>query len=95
MIGATVPGATVPGVENPVWRKLLTGELQHQFKFLAAGMCFSRNIREVAKDPSEESIERSVAEVQSFCAKYRPLLKTDLESLFPESLFPEEAVANG
>jgi hypothetical protein len=81
---------TVPGTSNPVWRRLLTGELQHQFKFLAAGMCFSRNIREVAKNPSEDNIEHAVAEVQSFCVKYRPLLKNDLDTLFPE-----EAFANG
>jgi hypothetical protein len=58
--------------------------ISHQFKFMAAGLCLARNIREITKDPTEERILRGIDEFYAFCEKYQPLLQEDLIVLFPQ-----------
>lgn len=64
------------------WKKLVTGEIKHNFKVFSASMCVNRNVREVVKNPNEIVISNAIDEVYTFFRKYELLLNDDIKEIF-------------
>jgi hypothetical protein len=72
----------IPDKSDPRWMDLITGKKKHQFKFAAASLCVSRNMREVAKDPSLQQMMKSVDEIHALFTKYEKFAADDLRAIF-------------
>ncbi|GHV10805.1 hypothetical protein AGMMS49938_00430 [Fibrobacterales bacterium] len=72
----------LPSKEHEGWRKLLEGQISHNFSFVAAGLCVARNIREVRRNKSEESYNTALSEVYEFFRKYERFLINDIREIF-------------
>lgn len=64
------------------WKQLLIGEMNYQFKAVAAGLIVSRLSRSVKQDTSTENINKCIDEVYTFFIKYEKVFKDDIEAIF-------------
>ena len=72
----------VPKKTDPRWKALLQGNVEYQFKMVAAGLCVARNRRIMAKDSSPAALEASLDEVYGFFEKYESILADDISAIF-------------
>jgi hypothetical protein len=72
----------IPDKSDPRWKDILTGKIDHHFRFVAAGMCVSRNMRSVEAEKTQENMQRAVTELHTFFTKYEQIAKDDLETVF-------------
>ena len=72
----------VPSKTDPRWKKLVSGELNHQFKMTAAGMCVSRNQRMYKRENSEAAMKSAVDNLHEFFTKFEQIAGDDINALF-------------
>ncbi len=78
----------VPPETNPIWLKLVTGELEYQFSFLAAKVLLTR-IKLKAKFSNEPGvIEEGITQLRNLFIRssHVPKIQQDLENLFTGGL---------
>ena len=68
--------AQIPPPSDPVWDKLVTGQITHKFALFAANMAFSRAVRLVASEPARKP--QLIDELYRFCSKYSNELADEL-----------------
>lgn len=59
---------SIPPKSAPVWRKLVTGEVNHKFSFFAANMVIGRCGRNFKLDPS--SLAKGIEEIHEYFEKH-------------------------
>lgn len=69
--------------KRPIWRKLVTKEVNLDLSFLAAKILLFSTQRTVTKNPSETNIEKAKEEIFSLYMKNKdlPSAKKDIELL--------------
>jgi hypothetical protein len=72
----------VPLKTNEKWKSLVTGQVNHSFKCVPAGLMLSRLIRESKKDYSLPNINKLIDEAYSFFLKYESILGDDIKEIF-------------
>lgn len=72
----------IPDKSDPRWKKLVTGEKNHQFKMTAAGMCVNRNQRMYKRDNSEAAMKSAVDNLHEFFTKFETIAVDDIKALF-------------
>ncbi|MBN1525777.1 MAG: hypothetical protein JW904_14965 [Spirochaetales bacterium] len=72
----------IPPVEDPRWIKILKGEINHNFKAIAAGLMISRLSRSLKSDSSSKALKSYSAEMRSFFLKYEKVFNEDIKTLF-------------
>ncbi|OHD16408.1 MAG: hypothetical protein A2086_08070 [Spirochaetes bacterium GWD1_27_9] len=72
----------LPEKTNPKWKKLLTGEINHNFKSIPAAMMVSRLKREIKKNDSPEHAKKLIEEVYNFFSKFEVILTEDIKVIF-------------
>ncbi len=63
----------LPNVNNPVWRNLLTNQLQVDLNFLGAKMLISKLRVSLKLSPSNETVEDAIKEIYDLYQKYKDL----------------------
>ena len=73
----------LPDKNDPMWEKLITGKIEHNFKQVSAGMMLSR-MQRMTKTPELFNVEMSdlIEEVYSFFEKFENLLEEDIKKIF-------------
>ena len=72
----------VPLKTNDKWKSLVSGELDHNFKCVPAGLMLSRLKREAKKDNSSSNINILIDEAYNFFIKYESILTEDIKQIF-------------
>ena len=72
----------IPAIDHPKWKTLLTGNVEHNFHCVPAGLMLSRIRRELVKDDSEENYNKYLKEAVTFFQKYEKILKEDIDAIF-------------
>ena len=72
----------LPNKDDYRWRNLLENKITHNFSFVAAGLCVSRNIRELKRKNTEETYKLALDQIYIFFQKYEKLLKKDIMEIF-------------
>ena len=72
----------IPSKTDPRWKKLVTGELDHQFKMTAAGMCVSRNQRMYKRESTDTVMTSAVENLHEFFTKFEKIAEDDIKALF-------------
>jgi hypothetical protein len=72
----------LPSKNDPKLRKLVTGELSHDFKAVAASMMLSRLRRSIQADGGEANILACIEEFHAFVQKYEKVMDADMSAIF-------------
>ncbi len=74
---------TIPEKNNPKWRKILTGEIEHKYE----NYVFQTKIHQLRKDVKTEkvSIDDAVNDLYELCVKYATSIQTDLSQIFDKN----------
>lgn len=72
----------LPTKNDEIWIKLVTGKIQHNFKFVPAGLLISRVVRHVNKSNSATELDKYVTEVYNFFEKYQNVFPDDINAIF-------------
>lgn len=72
----------IPKKEDPRWKDIVTGKINHQFKTVSAGMCLTRIKRNLGKDANEDTVSKAVEEIYLFFVKFENILQDDIKILF-------------
>jgi hypothetical protein len=72
----------IPSKTDKRWEMLVTGEIDHEFKTLAAGLLLSRLRREAKSKADRGTISRCVDEEYAFFEKYESVLRDDIVDIF-------------
>jgi hypothetical protein len=67
---------------DPRWMNLLNGKLQHKFQVVAAAMMVSKCQRQVARDPSPQSMQKTLDELHAYFTNFENLVTNDLKVIF-------------
>lgn len=73
---------SLPDLDHPQWRRLVTGQSTHKFAVASAGMMFMRLQRRVAADDADAAVDAACAEARAYCEKYRAILGDDIAAIF-------------
>ena len=74
----------VPEKTDRRWQDLVQGKIQHEFRFVPAGLMVSRLTRKVSKDNTNGTISKAVDEAYTFFIKYEKVFKDDIGAIFRE-----------
>lgn len=74
----------LPSREDPRWKMLVQGVKVYNLKSVPAGMMLSRHRRSIARDSSEQNINKRANEVYAFFKKYERILGFDIATIFGE-----------
>ncbi len=72
----------LPPKTDPRWRKLVTGEIKHEFELFSAGLMMTRIGRSLSHDSSEPTVQKYVDETHAFFSKYEAVLQNDIKAVF-------------
>jgi hypothetical protein len=72
----------LPAKSNIIWKKLIKGEIKHQFKSVPAGLIISRISRSIKNDESPGNINKCLDEVYEFFKKYEKIFIDDINVIF-------------
>jgi len=72
----------IPPVNDPRWRKVVTGATAFKPKMLAAQILMGRLVVNVQHDPSDASVARATSELRAFFEKYEAIAASDLAQIF-------------
>lgn len=72
----------LPPKSNPIWEKLVKGDISHNFKSFPASMMLSRHKRLITRDNSQQTMLKLIDEVYEFFSKYESILEDDIKSIF-------------
>ncbi len=64
----------IPSESNPVWQRLVKGELQGPFQLLALRIMLARAALDTKQDPSPENVATHVRQTREFFEKYEKML---------------------
>ena len=70
----------VPDKTRQEWRRLVRGELKHEFKFYVFQIRVHHAIRDIQQGKISE--EKAIDELHALCSKYKLAAKTDLQAIF-------------
>jgi len=68
--------------DDPRWMALLKGQIQHQFRFVAAAMMVSKCQRLVVFDPSPQNVDKTLDDLHAYFTKFENMVKDDLNMIF-------------
>jgi hypothetical protein len=68
--------------DDPRWMALLRGQIQHQFKFVAAAMMVSKCQRLVIFDSSPQNVDKTLNDLYAYFTKFENMVKDDLNTIF-------------
>lgn len=69
----------LPSVSHPIWEKLISRKVRHQFSLFAANMAIDHAARAYQADASKK--ERLAGELYNFFSKYEKFTAPELERL--------------
>ena len=72
----------IPAKTDGKWKKLVTGELNHNFNNLAAGLLMSHLHREMLAKPEPQTLQKCLDEQYAFFEKYERILSRDIATIF-------------
>ena len=72
----------IPPRNDGKWSKLVTGEINHKFKVMSAGLLLARIQRETKSSSDSLTLQRCIGEVYAFFEKYENLLREDITAIF-------------
>jgi len=67
---------------DPVWEKLIRGDLNVTVSQISAQMLLNRCRRNLDKDPSPTNINKLKSEVHTFFCKFESILQDEIKQLF-------------
>ncbi len=70
----------MPDKSDSRWKALVQGKISHNFAFVAAGLCVSRNQRALRMNMTDEA--KAVDDVYAFFEKYQKVLSGDITAIF-------------
>jgi hypothetical protein len=68
--------------EDPKWAQLLKGQIPHSFRILAGAMMVSKCQRNVAKDPSPQTVKKHIDELHTYFSQHEKAFGDDLRAIF-------------
>ncbi len=68
----------LPALDNPIWRKLVLDEVQHDFRFFALKILMGRLKMRLEFDKGDNVIEECVNELYAFACQYPDFVAKDL-----------------
>ena len=74
--------ATIPDKSREEWRKIVTGEIEHQFKNFVLQMKSSDYKFKI--ESNELTVSEAVNELYSLCEKYALAVQDDFKQIFKE-----------
>ena len=72
----------LPPKTSSIWKEIVLGQKQFQFKFLAAKILMSRILLSTKNDPSPQNIDRCINEVYVFFVKNEKIAQYDIQQIF-------------
>ena len=69
----------IPPTSDPVWNRLVSGQITHKFGLFAANMAVWRAVQAAAKDPTQKPT--LIEELYRFSCKYAEVMSGELQSL--------------
>lgn len=72
----------IKSATDPIWEKLIRGELNITVKEVPAQMMLSRCKRNLEKNPDPENIKKLKAEAHAFFTKFENILQDEIKQLF-------------
>ncbi|MEO0972955.1 MAG: hypothetical protein AAFX85_07650, partial [Pseudomonadota bacterium] len=79
--GASARSSEVPSPEDPVWRRLVLGEISLQTDVFALRMMLERIRGSVARDPSEANVRTAAAQLREYFVKHERVHRAELRRL--------------
>jgi len=73
---------TVPVIERPEWRKLVRGEISHNFQNYVLQMIVHQTVQQV-KDAKLTELQ-AISDLHNLCNKYALAVQNDLKSIFKD-----------
>jgi len=73
---------TVPVIERPEWRKLVRGEISHNFQNYVLQMKVHQTVQQV-KDAKLTELQ-AISDLHNLCNKYALAVQNDLKSIFKD-----------
>lgn len=73
---------TVPVIERPEWRKLVRGEISHNFQNYVLQMIVDQTVQQV-KDAKLTELQ-AISDLHNLCNKYALAVQNDLKSIFKD-----------
>jgi hypothetical protein len=72
----------IPPKSDARWSKLVTGEIQYEFKSVPGGLMVSRLNRQLTSKFEHKTMAQYVDELFEFFKKYERLLEDDIAAIF-------------
>ena len=72
----------IPDKSDARWESLVTGDISHSFKMMAAGMCVSRNQRMYKRQNNPEAMRNAIANLHEFFTKFEQIAEEDIRTIF-------------
>jgi len=72
----------IPPKTDERWKRLVSGEIAHEFKIFSASMLISRTSQNIKGNSSFETISESIDEAHSFFTRYEDIFGDDIEAIF-------------
>ena len=71
---------TIPPKERTEWRKILNGEIQHQFSNYVLQLQFHQAQKDIKRKKID--IEQAISNIYELCSKYTLAVQIDLRQIF-------------
>ncbi|NLT51294.1 MAG: hypothetical protein GXX85_10290 [Ignavibacteria bacterium] len=72
----------LPPTTNPKWEKLVTGQIQANFRVFAGNMLLNRLSRKIKMDNSKQSVNDAVKEAHEYFNKHYAVYNEELSKIF-------------
>ena len=72
----------IPPKYDERWKRLVSGEIDHEFKIFSASMLISRTSQNIKANNSLETIAASIDEAHSFFTRYEDIFSDDIKAVF-------------
>jgi hypothetical protein len=72
----------IRGASDPVWEKLIKGELNVTIKLVPAQLLLNRCKRNLNNDPSPANLKAMKTDCYNFFAKFENILKDEIKQIF-------------
>jgi hypothetical protein len=71
----------LPTITHPIWKEIVLGKKQFQFRLLAAKIMMSRILLSTKNDPSPQNVDKCVNEVYEFFVKNEKIAQNDIKQM--------------
>lgn len=72
----------LPSETDPIWTRILNGEIQCQFSHVGTCMLLAYLKRSLVGNARQEKLNSSIHDLRTHLLKYEPLLRSDIERIF-------------